>query len=117
MPELPEVETVRRSLEPRLLGRDFRAVEVRSPALREPLDAAALIDLAGRRIRALRRRSKYLLIDVEGERTLVVHLGMSGRFTVVTADVPTAPHEHVVFDLGESIRRIHEERSLSSLFV
>lgn len=100
MPELPEVEVVRRSLVRHLPGRRIARVEVRSPALREPLDATRLHRLlGGRRIRDLRRRAKYLLIDVEGGATLAVHLGMSGRFTVVPAAEPVAVHEHVAFHL------------------
>lgn len=99
MPELPEVEVVRCSLAPRLVGRRFESVEVRSPGLREPLDRAALEGLAGRRILALRRRAKYLLIDVEEGRTLVLHLGMSGRLTLAPAGEPPALHEHLAFRL------------------
>ncbi len=104
MPELPEVEVLRRSLEPRLAGRRIERVEVRSPALREPLDRRALAALAGRRVAALRRRAKYLLIDLEGGSTLVIHLGMSGRFTVVRKNAPVARHEHVAFHLAPSGR-------------
>ena len=100
MPELPEVEVLRRSLEPRLVGRRIEGVEVRSPALREPLDRRALRRLAGRRVEGLRRRAKYLLIDLEGRSTLVIHLGMSGRFTVAPPGTPVATHEHLAFHLG-----------------
>jgi formamidopyrimidine-DNA glycosylase len=101
VPELPEVEVLRRSLEPRVLGDRVERVEVLFPTLREPIPTRALRRrLAGRRIVALRRRAKYLLIDVEGGSTLVVHLGMSGRLTVVPAETPAAAHEHVVLALG-----------------
>ncbi len=100
MPELPEVEVLRRSLEPRLLGRRIERVAVRSPALREPLNRRSLEGLAGRRIESLRRRAKYLLIDLEGASTLVIHLGMSGRFTVVPVAAPIQRHEHLAFHLG-----------------
>ena len=113
MPELPEVEVLRRSLEPRLLGARIRAVEVRDGRLREPVDAAALARAArGRRVLALRRRSKYLLIDLEGGSTLVLHLGMTGQVTVVARREPAAPHEHVVFRLagGERLRFVDPRR-------
>ncbi len=100
MPELPEVEVLRRSLEPRLLGRRIERVQVLSPALREPLDRRALGRLAGRRVTGLRRRAKYLLIDVEGDSTLIIHLGMSGRLTVVPHAAPVERHEHVAFHLA-----------------
>jgi formamidopyrimidine-DNA glycosylase len=77
------------------------------------VDAAALSRAArGRRVLALRRRSKYLLIDLEGGHTLVVHLGMSGRVTVVPRREPAALHEHVVFRLGggERLRFVDPRR-------
>jgi formamidopyrimidine-DNA glycosylase len=78
MPELPEIEVLRRSLEPHLLGDRIERVEVRNPALREPVATARLRrDVQGRAVIALRRRSKYLLIDLEAGRTIAVHLGMS----------------------------------------
>lgn len=107
MPELPEVEVLRRSLAPRLIGRRIEQVEVRSPSLREPLDRRALgRRLSGRTVVALRRRSKYLLIDVDGGSTFVVHLGMSGRLTLAPAGTPVEAHEHLslTLDLGERLR-------------
>ncbi|MEM1177798.1 MAG: bifunctional DNA-formamidopyrimidine glycosylase/DNA-(apurinic or apyrimidinic site) lyase [Acidobacteriota bacterium] len=104
MPELPEVEVVKMSLEPRLLGERFRSVSVHAPALREPLDRPALTALQGAKVEALRRRSKYLLVDLDVEKTLAVHLGMSGRFTVVEPSEPRAKHEHLAFGLGDGSR-------------
>ncbi|MFN7960293.1 MAG: bifunctional DNA-formamidopyrimidine glycosylase/DNA-(apurinic or apyrimidinic site) lyase [Thermoanaerobaculia bacterium] len=105
MPELPEVEVLRRTLEPRLLGQRIESVEVRQVSLREPVAVVALEKaVAGRKILAVRRRSKYLLIDLEGGQTLVIHLGMSGRLTVVPAAEPLEPHEHVSFRLGSASR-------------
>ena len=94
MPELPEVEVLRRSLEPHLVGDRIRRVEVRARALREPLRAGEL-----------RRRGKYLLVDLEGGTTLLLHLGMSGRLTLVPAGTPREPHEHLAFHL-DSRRRL-----------
>jgi len=107
VPELPEVEVLRRSLEPRLVGRRITAVEVRIAALREPLDRRALRRwVEGRRILRLRRRSKYLVLDLEGESSLVVHLGMSGRLGLAPRRRPPETHEHVVFrlDRGGDLR-------------
>ena len=106
MPELPEIETLRRSLEPRLLRRRLERVVVRSPALREPLDRRRLGRLTGRRILGLRRRAKYLLIDLEDDATLVIHLGMSGQFTVVSRTAPIERHEHLGFDLSPGRDRL-----------
>ena len=118
MPELPEVEVLRRSLEPRLTGARIARVEVRSPALREPLDRRALRRLEGYAVTGLRRRAKYLLVDVEGGRTLVIHLGMSGRFTLTPAQAPVAPHEHLAFHLGSGERlRLVDPRRFGVAFV
>ena len=100
MPELPEVEVLRRSLEEDLIGTRISSVEVRSRALREPVDAEALqLALTNRRIERLRRRAKYLLIDVESGWTVAVHLGMSGRLTLNDRKVGIGPHDHVVIGL------------------
>jgi formamidopyrimidine-DNA glycosylase len=118
MPELPEVEVLRRSLEPHLVGDRVERVEVRAPALREPLDAQALHRaLAGRRVERLRRRSKYLLVDVEGGETLVVHLGMSGRLTLAPAAAEVEPHEHVSLSLASGRRlRFRDPRRFGLFF-
>ncbi|HEX5757631.1 MAG TPA: bifunctional DNA-formamidopyrimidine glycosylase/DNA-(apurinic or apyrimidinic site) lyase [Thermoanaerobaculia bacterium] len=105
MPELPEVEVLRRSLEPLLVGDRLEGVVVRHRGLREPVDTRALRRAAaGRRVLALRRRGKYLLVDLEAERTLVVHLGMSGRLTLAPGGAPPEPHEHVAFPLASGRR-------------
>lgn len=113
MPELPEVEVLRRSLEQRLAHRRITRVEVRSPALREPLDPREFRRLAeGRAVVDLRRRAKYLLIDLEGSSTVVIHLGMSGRLTLASPAVEPAPHEHLAFhlDSGERLRLVDPRR-------
>jgi formamidopyrimidine-DNA glycosylase len=100
MPELPEVETIRRSLEPRLAGRRIEEVRVRERRLREPVPAARLRRLArGRRIVGLARRAKYLEILLDGDLCLLVHLGMSGRLQLRRRGEPFEPHVHVVFAL------------------
>lgn len=107
MPELPEVETVRRGLEPVLAGRRLVRVEQRRPDLRFPLPERFPKRLEGRRIVALGRRAKYLLARLDSGEVLVMHLGMSGRFTIA-ADADRRPgafvhdtgadpvHDHVV---------------------
>jgi formamidopyrimidine-DNA glycosylase len=107
MPELPEVEVLRRSLEPHLVGDRIERVEVRDPRLREPIDPLELARrVRGRTVEALGRRSKYLLIGLSGGSTLAVHLGMSGRLTLVPAATEREPHEHVAFSLrsGRKLR-------------
>ena len=106
MPELPEVEVLRRSLEPLVVGSRIESVKVWNGDLREPVDRRRLAGCRGRRIVAVRRRAKYLLLDLTGDRTLVVHLGMSGRFTLVPAATPRELHEHLAFflDLDRRLR-------------
>jgi formamidopyrimidine-DNA glycosylase len=107
MPELPEVETVRRGLEKLLPGRRIVSVDVRERRLRYLVDVDALErHVAGRRVTELTRRAKYLLIHLEGDAggessRLVIHLGMSGHLLVLRADEPLAPHTHVIFDLDD----------------
>ena len=104
MPELPEVEVVRRGLEPLLIGRRIQSVHSAVPALRYPLpNLQVLVDLSCQRIT---RRAKYLLFEFEHDLLLVWHLGMTGQFHVLSCDVPKARHEHVRidFDDGSSLR-------------
>ena len=118
MPELPEVEVLRRSLEPHLTGDRIEHVEVRNAALREPVDPAALTrHAAGREVGPLRRRGKYLLIDLAGGRTVVVHLGMSGRLTLSPGGTPPELHEHVVFHLRSGrLLRFRDPRRFGVVF-
>lgn len=96
MPELPEVETVRRGLEPVLSGQVIERAEVRRPDLRWPFPPDFAVRLTGARVAALRRRSKYLLADLDNGETLIVHLGMSGRMLVSGARVGAFHNEHPV---------------------
>ena len=119
MPELPEVETVRRSLERSIIGRRFTAVTVHERRLRTPIAPAALRrDLIGRAVHAVKRRSKYLLLDLEGDRVLVLHLGMSGRFLREDHAAPRLPHTHVriALDDGSELRFV-DPRRFGMLFV
>ncbi len=94
------------SLEGRLVGRTIESVEVRARALREPIDRKRFVRLAGRRIAGLARRAKYLLVELDGGETLVIHLGMSGRLTLAPSGTPGEAHEHLAFflDRGEKLR-------------
>ncbi|WP_166143149.1 bifunctional DNA-formamidopyrimidine glycosylase/DNA-(apurinic or apyrimidinic site) lyase [Methylosinus sp. RM1] len=106
MPELPEVETVRRGLEPVFTGSGLAQVELRRADLRFPFPQGFAARLAGRRVEALKRRAKYLLGELDSGETLIMHLGMSGSFRIDADDpegayhraVTTKPaHDHVVF--------------------
>jgi len=95
MPELPEVETVRRGLEPALRGARFLHVEQRRSDLRFPLPERFVERLTGRRVERLERRAKYILMHLDSEEVLAVHLGMTGRFTVSGGRPGAALGEHV----------------------
>ena len=107
MPELPEVETVRRGLVPVLVGRRLVRVVTYRPDLRVALPDGLAQRLTGRRLVALGRRSKYLLWHFDDGTVLIVHLGMSGRVQVFDGPPPPrGPHDHVVFetDAGATLR-------------
>lgn len=102
MPELPEVETVRRTLAP-AIGATITGVRTSGKGLhmgRVP-PRAKLRRLIDRRITALRRFGKFLLVDADGDESLLVHLGMSGRFRIQASTDPRAPHTHVVVTLAD----------------
>jgi formamidopyrimidine-DNA glycosylase len=114
MPELPEVETVRLGLAPVLVGNSFRCVEQRRGDLRFPLPKHFAERLRGRKVDALDRRAKYLLARLDVGEVLVMHLGMTGRFSVDRANGrsielgefadqqrPAPKHEHIVFHLAD----------------
>lgn len=107
MPELPEVETVRRGLAPRLEGRRLRRVVQRRPDLRWPLPEKFADRLTGRRVLEVGRRAKYLQILLDGGEVLLVHLGMSGRMVLSPAPVgDPEPHDHVILETedGQAVR-------------
>lgn len=107
MPELPEVETVCRGLAGVLEGRRLAGVQVRRKDLRIPFPPGFAAALTGRRILKIKRRAKYILMDLDDGQVLVIHLGMSGRMVVVpAASPPLQAHDHVVFttDQGREVR-------------
>jgi formamidopyrimidine-DNA glycosylase len=113
MPELPEVETVRRTLELELPGPRITSVSGRSIALRRPLDVDRLKPLLiGRQFLTPRRRGKFLLIDLEPPGSLLVHLGMTGRIQLVKASIPRDDHTHLVIHLndGRQLRFVDPRR-------
>jgi formamidopyrimidine-DNA glycosylase len=115
VPELPEVETVRRGLEPALVGATLVGIEQRRPDLRFPFPENFAERLQGRRVEALGRRAKYLLADLDDSNVLIMHLGMSGSFRIEDpgrADPSTPPgipakaaaHDHIAFALSTGTR-------------
>ncbi len=102
MPELPEVETVRRGLEGRILGKRIIEAETRRQTLRIPLPENFTTRMKGRRFERLERRGKYILAYLDNGTVLIIHLGMSGRITLEDADSqPNRPHDHIVFRMED----------------
>ncbi len=117
MPELPEVETVMRGLEPVMQGQVIAKALVRRPDLRWPFPKDMAARLTGARITQLRRRAKYILADLDRGETLIIHLGMSGRM-LIQGEIPgvfhqpIAPlekHDHVVFDMEGGARIVFND--------
>ena len=126
MPELPEVETVKRGLEPVLLGQTIATVHLRRANLRFAFPPDFATKLAGAKVLSLTRRAKYILIDLDNNHTLITHLGMTGRFTALkpeggganlgafyfeTGASPNAdgPHDHVVLNLANGVRLVYSD--------
>jgi formamidopyrimidine-DNA glycosylase len=100
VPELPEVETVVRDLRPLLTGRRLAAVRrLTRHALRKPWRVAWSEAVAGAKVEAVRRRGKWIVLDLDGGRHLVLHLGMTGQLTVTDAAEPAQDHTHLIFEL------------------
>ncbi|MEH2481113.1 formamidopyrimidine-DNA glycosylase [Nitrobacteraceae bacterium AZCC 2146] len=121
MPELPEVETVRRGLQPAMEGARIVRAEARRPDLRFPLQPDFVARLEGQIVTSLSRRAKYLLADLESGDVLLMHLGMSGSFRVVSDEKNTAPgafhhprsddraHDHVAFHMSSGASVIYND--------
>src|SRR6478672_8693549 len=128
MPELPEVETVRRGLVPVMEGARFTRVEARRGDLRWPLPKDFVSRLEGQTVTGLGRRAKYILADLSSGEVLLIHLGMSGSFRVNSAGEETMPgdfhherskaaaHDHVVFHMSNgSIATFNDPRRFGSI--
>jgi len=116
MPELPEVETVRRGLALKMSGRRIVRAELRRPDLRRPFPPELAERLGGAQIGALRRRGKYILIELDADGLLLLHLGMSGRITAGDAAQPDLRHDHVVLTLDDgTVVRFNDARRFGTL--
>jgi formamidopyrimidine-DNA glycosylase len=115
MPELPEVETTRRGIEPHVVGKTITSIVVRNSRLRWRVSAKLKRELPGRTIQAVTRRGKYLLLDT-ATGTLILHLGMSGSLRVVDGTQPPDKYDHVdiVFNSGDCLR-LHDPRRFGAV--
>ncbi len=115
MPELPEVETTRRGIEPHLVGRTITAFTARTPKLRLPLPEDLSGQLVGQRVAEVVRRGKYLLVRCSAG-CLIMHLGMTGHLRVVPTDTPAGRHDHVDLALDNGLLlRLTDPRKFGTL--
>ena len=113
MPELPEVEVTRRGIAPHLTGQTISAVAVRNPRLRWRI-SHSVASLAGRTVRGVRRRGKYLLVDC-GDGHLIIHLGMSGSLRLLAPGTPPQKHDHFDLVLGDRLLRMRDPRRFGAV--
>jgi formamidopyrimidine-DNA glycosylase len=117
MPELPEVETARRGIEPHVTGRTLAGAVVRDPRLRWPVPPDLHAQVRGRHVASLRRRGKYILADL-GDLHLLLHLGMSGSVSITPAGTPPRKHDHVDILLGDGyVLRLHDPRRFGAMLL
>jgi formamidopyrimidine-DNA glycosylase len=125
VPELPEVETVKRGLEPALLGRQFARIELRRKDLRFAFPEGMAEMMQGATVEALERRAKYILVHCSNGKSLILHLGMTGRFTILKKDGQSfepgafyhdvagtsepGPHDHVIWHLDDGTRVVYND--------
>jgi len=119
MPELPEVETVCRGLAVHMEGRRVERLDLNRPDLRVPMPTGLRAKIEGRTVRRIGRRAKYILMHLEDDGVLILHLGMSGRMVVAAngaAAIPPDRHDHVVFAMaGGTVIRFNDARRFGLL--
>lgn len=116
MPELPEVETTRRGISPHITGKRLRELVVRNPALRWPVPADLAAVATGHKVIDVRRRGKYLLLELSNHSHLICHLGMSGSLRIVTRSDPVRTHDHIDLVFSNTcILRYHDPRRFGAM--
>ncbi|MFL2890128.1 MAG: bifunctional DNA-formamidopyrimidine glycosylase/DNA-(apurinic or apyrimidinic site) lyase [Pelagibacteraceae bacterium] len=122
MPELPEVEVVKRSLEKYIKNLTIKSIRIKAKKLRYIIDRKKLKKTAGKKINSIKRRSKYLLLNLNNNQTILVHLGMTGKFFIIDKKKETKKtsfyyklsfkdkkHNHLIFYLNKNIRLIYND--------
>ena len=117
MPELPEVETVRRGLAEHIVGKKFKKIDVLHPRATSPKSIATLTSLTGARVKAVARRGKFLWFELDRPEVLVGHLGMSGQFVIQPKNAIDERHLRVRFTLGRHELRFIDQRTFGWLGV
>lgn len=114
MPELPEVETTRRGIEPYLISREAQYIKIRNSKMRWPIEEAVR-ELIGQKMQSIERRAKYILIRSNAG-TLILHLGMSGSLRICPSDTEFKKHDHFVIGLGDHMEmRLHDPRRFGAV--
>jgi formamidopyrimidine-DNA glycosylase len=114
MPELPEVEITRRGIVEHIEGRVVSGLIVRQPLLRYPVPDELAMRIGGQRIASVRRRAKYLLLDM-ATGSILIHLGMSGSLRVLPSHTPPQKHDHVDVLFDERLLRLHDPRRFGAM--
>jgi len=114
MPELPEVETTRRGIEPHIKHKKITAVVIRQQQLRWPIPSDLSDTLPGLKISQVKRRAKYLLLETN-QGTLIIHLGMSGSLRVLAASIPAGAHDHFDLVMGDQCLRLRDPRRFGAV--
>lgn len=119
MPELPEVEVIKRGLIPHLVDRKITTISYNSKSLRTPVNITKMIELAkGVRITSLERRAKYILVHLANGAAIVIHLGMTGNLGIFHQDSPLAKHDHLQFSLNDHNQlRYNDIRRFGSIHI
>lgn len=116
MPELPEVETIIRTLRPSLLDRKIERVRIHRQDVIHPKNTDLTSHLTNRAITALERRGKKIIFNLDDNAKFYIHLGMSGRLTLAAAQTPTPPHTHLILDIASSELRFTDPRRFGGIF-
>ncbi len=109
MPELPEVETLKISLEKELLGKTFTSIELKRPKLRNIIDKEIASKIIKAKVLKLTRRAKYLIIELDNGNSIIIHLGMSGRVVSRELDYDLQKHDHVILYLNDQRKLVFND--------
>ena len=116
MPELPEVETIVRTLHPRVIGRTIDGVRILRPDIIQPANIDLASNISYRKIVSLQRRGKKIVFELDDAARFYIHLGMSGRLTIETPDTPIRPHTHLVLRIAGGDIRFVDPRRFGGVF-